>query len=264
MQTTEEKVDTSKALDASLVDTECSRIESKEHDTSSRSGNDAHDDGVDIRPIDDEEPMVTVQTTAEINVFSIGQQHTEQPEFNNEGEVNSRAKVPSNKTANRNKPVEQITVAKKPKRQIPKGHRFSIQKTSIVQKKTMTPRSCLRWKPTGRIFKTLGLRWIPTGKIFASSTTKVDSEPLNVKFKAGSKVVPPADKTATSRQELEFLPPSHNNAKVVTPPRLEEMGFKPMHDAIFLYVDLANQCLKPLCYPPMIRSDSPFETDFSD
>nr|GFA30777.1 hypothetical protein [Tanacetum cinerariifolium] len=57
MQTIEEKVDTSKALDASSVDTESSRTESKEQDTSSRSGNDAHDDDVDIRPIYDEEPM---------------------------------------------------------------------------------------------------------------------------------------------------------------------------------------------------------------
>ncbi|GKF14105.1 hypothetical protein Tco_0055567 [Tanacetum coccineum] len=43
----------------------------------------------------------------------------------------------------------------------------------------MTPRSCLRWKLTGRIFKTVGLRWVPTGKIFASSTKKVDNEPPN-------------------------------------------------------------------------------------
>ncbi|GKD17768.1 hypothetical protein Tco_1206926 [Tanacetum coccineum] len=43
----------------------------------------------------------------------------------------------------------------------------------------MTPRSCLRWKLTGKIFKTVGLRWVPTGKIFTSSTTKVDSEPIN-------------------------------------------------------------------------------------
>ncbi|GKB05308.1 hypothetical protein Tco_0833503 [Tanacetum coccineum] len=43
----------------------------------------------------------------------------------------------------------------------------------------MTPRSCLRWKPTGRIFKTIGLIWVPTGKIFAFSTNKVDSEPPN-------------------------------------------------------------------------------------
>ncbi|GKB54554.1 hypothetical protein Tco_0905307 [Tanacetum coccineum] len=58
-------------------------------------------------------------------------------------------------------------------------HRFSIKKTSIVHEKTMTPRSRLRWKPTGRIFKTIGLSWVPTGKIFTSSTTKVNSEPLH-------------------------------------------------------------------------------------
>nr|GEU49189.1 hypothetical protein [Tanacetum cinerariifolium] len=58
MQRTEEKVDMSKALDASSVDTESSRTGSKEHDTSSRSGNDVHDDDdVDIRPIYDEEPI---------------------------------------------------------------------------------------------------------------------------------------------------------------------------------------------------------------
>nr|GEY74468.1 hypothetical protein [Tanacetum cinerariifolium] len=57
MQTTEEKVDTSKAMDASSVDTESSRTESKEQDTSSSSGNDAHDDGADIKPIYVEDPM---------------------------------------------------------------------------------------------------------------------------------------------------------------------------------------------------------------
>nr|GEU71991.1 hypothetical protein [Tanacetum cinerariifolium] len=86
MQITEEKIDTSKALDVSSVDTESSKTKSKEHDTSSSFGNDAHDDA-NIRPIYDEEPMAEVQTTAEINVFAIGQQHTEQPEFNNKGKV---------------------------------------------------------------------------------------------------------------------------------------------------------------------------------
>ncbi|GKC95979.1 hypothetical protein Tco_1161421, partial [Tanacetum coccineum] len=94
-------------------------------------------------------------------------------------EVNSRAKGPSSKTTTRNKPVEQTSFVKKPEKQIPKGHRFSIKKTSVVHEKTMTPRSCLRWKPTGKIFKTVGLRWVPTGKIFDSSTTKVESEPPN-------------------------------------------------------------------------------------
>ncbi|GJS06355.1 hypothetical protein Tco_0363151 [Tanacetum coccineum] len=94
-------------------------------------------------------------------------------------EVNSRAKVPSNKTTNRNKPVEQIRVATKPKRQIPKGHRFSIKKTTTVHEKTTSPRSCLRWQPTGRILKIVCLRWVPTGKTFASSITKVESKPPN-------------------------------------------------------------------------------------
>nr|GEY82338.1 hypothetical protein [Tanacetum cinerariifolium] len=57
MQTTEEKVDTSKALDASLVDKKSSGTKSKEHDTSSILGNDAPYDDADIRPIYDEEPM---------------------------------------------------------------------------------------------------------------------------------------------------------------------------------------------------------------
>ncbi|GJS69899.1 hypothetical protein Tco_0702740 [Tanacetum coccineum] len=278
MQTTEDKVDSSKALDASLVDTESSGTALKEQDTSSRSGNDAHADDADIRPIYDEEPMVEVQTTAEINIFATGQQHTEQPEFNNEGKVDQNAeqchdtcplpatltdnqttelsnqslesenihlkktvaqfqkdflrmeahcvnlelkyqnqalkegqhgqflKVKSNEAKEREsdvaklhhmiapgssrspslkdnnaitKPVEHTSVAKKPERQIPKRHRSSIKQTSVVHEKTMTPRSCLRWKPTGKIFKTVGLKWIPTRKIFTSSITKADSEPTN-------------------------------------------------------------------------------------
>ncbi|GJZ74571.1 hypothetical protein Tco_0639036, partial [Tanacetum coccineum] len=55
--------------------------------TSSRSGNDAHADDANIIPIYDEEPMAEVQTTAEINIFATRQQHIEQLEFNNEGEV---------------------------------------------------------------------------------------------------------------------------------------------------------------------------------
>ncbi|GJT78492.1 hypothetical protein Tco_1045217 [Tanacetum coccineum] len=55
-------------------------------------------------------------------------------------------------------------------------HRFSRNKTFTVYEKT-SPRSDLRWKPTGRIHKSVGLRWIPTGKLFDSCTSKVDSEP---------------------------------------------------------------------------------------
>ncbi|GKB43562.1 hypothetical protein Tco_0888504 [Tanacetum coccineum] len=91
MHITEGKVDTCKALDTSLVDTESSGTKSKEKDTSSKSGNDSHADDADIRLIYDEEPMAEVQTTAEINIFATRQQHTEQPEFNNKGEVDQNA-----------------------------------------------------------------------------------------------------------------------------------------------------------------------------
>ncbi|GJW04894.1 hypothetical protein Tco_1563750 [Tanacetum coccineum] len=43
----------------------------------------------------------------------------------------------------------------------------------------MTPRSCLRWQPTGRILKTVCLRWVPTGRLFNSCTSKVESEPTH-------------------------------------------------------------------------------------
>nr|GEZ44159.1 hypothetical protein [Tanacetum cinerariifolium] len=76
-------------LEKQLDKEDCQEIGSMAafNDTSSRSGNDAHDDDADIKPIYDEEPMAEIQTTAEINVFAIGQQHIEQPKFNNEEEV---------------------------------------------------------------------------------------------------------------------------------------------------------------------------------
>nr|GEU90028.1 hypothetical protein [Tanacetum cinerariifolium] len=94
-------------------------------------------------------------------------------------EVNSRAKVQSPKSRNNIKPAKRIPNVNKSERWISKGYRLSPNKSYDVHEKPNTPRSCLRWKPTGRIFKTAGLRWIPTGKMFIDCTTKVDSEPLN-------------------------------------------------------------------------------------
>ncbi|GJW67495.1 hypothetical protein Tco_0121919 [Tanacetum coccineum] len=91
-------------------------------------------------------------------------------------EVNSHAKIQSHKTRNSNKPVDQKSHTQKPGRQIFTRHRFSPNKTSAVYEKT-SPRSDLRWKPMGRIFKSVGLRWIPKGKLFDSCTSKDDSEP---------------------------------------------------------------------------------------
>ncbi|GJX20058.1 gag-pol polyprotein [Tanacetum coccineum] len=60
-------------------------------------------------------------------------------------------------------PVEKSSASKKPKKQIPTGHRFSNKKTTTVPEKIRTPRSCLRWQPTGRILKTVCLRTVPDG-----------------------------------------------------------------------------------------------------
>ncbi|GJV74972.1 hypothetical protein Tco_1506556 [Tanacetum coccineum] len=92
--------------------------------------------------------------------------------------VNSHAKVQSYKTRNSNKPVDQKSHTQKHGRQIFTRHRFSFNKTFVVYEKT-SPRSDLRWTPTGRIFKSVGLRWIPTGKLFDSCTSKDDSEPTH-------------------------------------------------------------------------------------
>nr|GEV32971.1 hypothetical protein [Tanacetum cinerariifolium] len=128
------------------------RIKSKEHDTSSRLGNDAHDDDADIRPIYDEEPMAEAASAKSHHMIASSNSRISSqnmPRFTSNDMVHNHY----------------LEEAKK--------------KTSVVQKKTINPRSCLRWKPTGKIFKTVGLRWVPTRKIFTSSTTKVDSEPLN-------------------------------------------------------------------------------------
>ncbi|GJU15928.1 hypothetical protein Tco_1143894 [Tanacetum coccineum] len=61
IQTTKGKIDTGKAVDVSLVNTESIGTESKEQDRSSRSGNDAHADAADIRdPNLMKEPMLSL------------------------------------------------------------------------------------------------------------------------------------------------------------------------------------------------------------
>ncbi|GJZ42741.1 hypothetical protein Tco_0589996 [Tanacetum coccineum] len=74
-------------------------------------------------------------------------------------EVNSCANIQSHKTRNSNKLVDQKSHTQKPGRQIITGHRFSPNKTFVVYEKT-SPRSDIRWKPTSRIFKYVGLRYL--------------------------------------------------------------------------------------------------------
>nr|GFA70452.1 retrovirus-related Pol polyprotein from transposon TNT 1-94 [Tanacetum cinerariifolium] len=93
-------------------------------------------------------------------------------------EVNSRTKIQSNKTSDSNNPIDQKSHTQTPGRQIFTGHKFSSNESFAVYKKT-SPKSDLRWKPTGRIFKSVGFRWLPTGKLFDSCTSKVEREPTN-------------------------------------------------------------------------------------
>nr|GFA72373.1 hypothetical protein [Tanacetum cinerariifolium] len=87
MQTQKSKIDMGKAVNDDLVVTESSGIESEVQDDNTRSGNDTDAHDVDIRPIYDEETMATVQLNVECNIFTIRQQHTEQPEIINERRV---------------------------------------------------------------------------------------------------------------------------------------------------------------------------------
>ncbi|GKD12363.1 hypothetical protein Tco_1196770 [Tanacetum coccineum] len=265
MHTTEEKVDTSKALDANLVNTESNGTESGKQDIINRLRNDAHADDADIKPIYDEELMVEFTSQVDVNndlskpvtthylpkeresavvkphhviassksrnssknmprfssndmvhnhYLDEARKKTQEKGRNSEPSVMPSAK--SQSTANDSKPKPRINnqnsrnwPASKSScvttKTVPivehsrnsrnfsdtkhfvcstcqkcvfnANHRFLIKKTFVVHEKTITPRSCLMWKPTGKIFKTVGLRWIPTRKIFESSTTTVDSEP---------------------------------------------------------------------------------------
>ncbi|GJW49743.1 hypothetical protein Tco_0091094 [Tanacetum coccineum] len=95
-------------------------------------------------------------------------------------EVNSRAKVLSNKTTKRYIPVEQTSFAKKPERQISKRHSAG----------TLNIHAGTSLNPTKEGLRELGIH-------------DHSNEPSSSKLVP--KVVPPADKTDTSRQELELL-----------------------------------------------------------
>nr|GEU45161.1 hypothetical protein [Tanacetum cinerariifolium] len=94
-------------------------------------------------------------------------------------EVNSRAKVQSSKTKNNNKPVEPKSHTQKPGRQIAIGQMFSLNKSSTVHEKPHTPRSCLRWKPTGRFFKTVGLSTEVAAPVLVVSTSTPSSNSVD-------------------------------------------------------------------------------------
>nr|GEV86569.1 putative reverse transcriptase domain-containing protein [Tanacetum cinerariifolium] len=145
-------------------------------------------------------------------------------------EVNSCAKIQSPKSRNSIKPVGKKSNVNKPERQIFKGHRLSPNKSSVVHEKT-SPRSCLRWKPTGKIFKTVGLRWVPTGKIFTDSTTKVDSEPQNG---SNDDITNPYECDQTLNVSAGLVQNSISLTTYVSPSKRDyEILFQPLFDEYF-------------------------------
>ncbi|GKB34952.1 hypothetical protein Tco_0879894, partial [Tanacetum coccineum] len=170
------------------------------------------------------------------------------------GMSNGVSLVQSPKTRNNTKPVEPKSHTQKPSRQIAIGQRFSPKKSSAVHEKPNTPRSCLRWKPTGRIFKIAGLRWIPTRKMFTDNTTKVDSEPsngsndditnsyecdqtLNVSAGPGPQLLTPRYISSGLVQNLvsstPYVPPSKKDYEILFQPLFDEY-FNPPPRAVSL------------------------------
>ncbi|GJT67614.1 ribonuclease H-like domain-containing protein [Tanacetum coccineum] len=118
---------------------------------------------------------------------------------------------------------------------------FSPNKTSAVYEKT-SPRFDLRWKPTGRIFKSVSLRWIPTRKLFDSCTSKVDSEPPHgsnvdipnihackqtLDVSAGTSI------NVQKEQSLDLSAEVHQAAETVTTSNELDLLFGPLFDEYF-------------------------------
>ncbi|GJS57791.1 hypothetical protein Tco_0652575 [Tanacetum coccineum] len=111
------------------------------------------------------------------------------------------------------------------------GQMFSPKKSSTMHEKPNTPRSCLRWKSMGRIFKIAGLRWIPTGKMFTDNTTKVDSEPPNG---SNDDITNPYECDQTLNVSAGLVPQSPSPTPNVPPTKNDwDLLFCPMFDDYF-------------------------------
>ncbi|GKA65341.1 hypothetical protein Tco_0765048 [Tanacetum coccineum] len=169
MQTTEEKVDMSKALDASLVDTKSSGTESVEKDTSSRSGNDAHADDENIKPNDEEQWLRNQSVFRQPTVFKSEGPRISKPRFASQVDVNNDL---SKLVTTHYLPKERDYAFAKP-------HHMIAPSSSRYSSNDMVHNHYLKEAKKKTQEAVDGLRWVPTGKIFTSSTTKVDSEPTN-------------------------------------------------------------------------------------
>nr|GEX43461.1 hypothetical protein [Tanacetum cinerariifolium] len=239
-----EKDNSSKALDVGLVVTKSNETESKRHVLSSRSKNDTHTDDADINSVNDKQLMAEVHLSAEHNILANEQQHFEQSASVYDTylleKVDRNTTPKSTDMSRRGGDIDQnadvkkypISYTQKPGRKIITGHSFSPNRSSDVREKTNTPRSCLRWIPTGRIFNTVGLKWVPTGKTFTSSITKTVKNAylkaqIHEKVFVNAALKNKLRKSKGNSVDTKFAKPSILGKPVLQPPKNQSVVRQP-------------------------------------
>nr|GEV31773.1 hypothetical protein [Tanacetum cinerariifolium] len=159
IQSKEGKVASSKVLDHGLIVTECSGTKLDKQDTSSSSGNDiTHAIHADIRP-NDQEPMAKNSSKESYGSNDMAHKYYLE-EAKKKAQERDRKSTVSAMTSAKSQNTTK-TCKSKPRnnnqtyRVLPM---ISPNKSFAMYEKPNTPRSCLRWKPMGRIFKIAGLR----------------------------------------------------------------------------------------------------------
>ncbi|GJW37193.1 retrovirus-related pol polyprotein from transposon TNT 1-94 [Tanacetum coccineum] len=132
-----------------------------------------------------------------------------------------------------------------------------------MHEKTNTPRSCLRWILTGRIFNTVGFKWVPTGKTFTSSITKVDCEPPNGSNECITKSyecdqtlnVSAGTLNLSAGSALHEMTPAIINSRLVPNPHPSTPFLPPLRtDWDLLFQPLFDELLTP---PPSVDHPAP-------
>ncbi|GKC10263.1 hypothetical protein Tco_1001873 [Tanacetum coccineum] len=200
MQTTEEKVNTSKALDASLVDTEI-----QQHTEHPEFNNEGEEKGFAITALKNELRKLTTNSVntkfAKSSILgkpalqprrnqSVVRQPTtfksERPRFSKKRfapqvDVNNDLSKPF---TTHYLPKERESLVAKPHHMIaPGSSRYSsndmVHNHYLEEAKKKTQESSRNSEPSVMPSARSQSTWVPTGKIFTSSTTKVDIEPTN-------------------------------------------------------------------------------------
>ncbi|GJV75923.1 hypothetical protein Tco_1507507 [Tanacetum coccineum] len=172
MQTQESKIDTGKALDADLVDTESIRDRIKQCKMI------AEDNNILSNLKSLLKVGLTKQTTSLLANNAELKAQIQEKVFAIAALKNDLRKVKGNSVDTKfDKPSflgKPVLPSLRNQSVVRQPNAFKSAKAQMSKQ-----RSDLGGKPTGRIFNTVSLRWVPTRKLFDSCTSKVDSEPTH-------------------------------------------------------------------------------------